>query len=79
MGRKRRGQWIALSTLIVTVVAAVDALIGGDLILIALLSAGPLVASTRLSPRTTAAISLYAVALTWCWGSRSTRRAARTT
>jgi PAS domain S-box-containing protein len=63
MGSRRRRQWVALSVAIVTVVGLIDALLGGDVILLALLSAGPLVASTRLSPRATAAISLYAIAV----------------
>ena len=63
MGSRRRAQWTVLSAAIVTVVGVVDTLLGGDLILIALLSAGPLVAATRLSPRATAAISLYAIAV----------------
>src|SRR4051794_25699338 len=62
MGRRRRAWWAALSVGIVTAVGAVDAFAGGDVILIALLSAGPLVASTRLGPRATAAISAYAIA-----------------
>jgi PAS domain S-box-containing protein len=62
MGRSRRAWWVALSAGIVTVVGGVDALIGGDVVLIALLSAGPLVASTRLGPRTTATVSAYAIA-----------------
>src|SRR5205085_12305741 len=61
MGRSRRVWWGALSAGIVTAVGIADSLIGGDVILIALLSAGPLVASTRLGPRPTAAISVYAV------------------
>src|SRR3954447_12698178 len=63
MGRSRRAGWAALSVGIVTAVGVVDAFVGGDVILIALLSAGPLVASTRLGARTTAAISAYAVAV----------------
>src|SRR4051812_49306087 len=63
MGSSRRRQWIALSAAIVTVVGILDALLGGDVILLALLSAGPLVASTRLGPKATAAISLYAIAV----------------
>jgi PAS domain S-box-containing protein len=62
MGRRRRAWWAALSVGIVTAVGAIDAFAGGDVILIALLSAGPLVASTRLGPRPTAAISAYAIA-----------------
>jgi PAS domain S-box-containing protein len=63
MGRRRRAWWAALSVGIVTAVGAVDAFVGGDVILIALLSAGPLVAATRLGPRPTAAVSAYALAV----------------
>jgi PAS domain-containing protein len=63
MGRRRRAWWAALSVGIVTTVGAVDAFVGGDVILIALLSAGPLVAATRLGPRPTAAVSAYALAV----------------
>ena len=63
MGRSRRAWWAALSVGIVTAVGAVDAVAGGDVILIALLSAGPLVAATRLGPRPTAAVSAYALAV----------------
>jgi PAS domain S-box-containing protein len=63
MGRRRRAWWALLSAAIVTAVGAVDAIVGGDVILIALLSAGPLVAATRLGPRATTAVSVYAVAM----------------
>jgi PAS domain S-box-containing protein len=63
MGRRHRAGWAALSVGIVTAVGVLDAFAGGDVILIALLSAGPLVASTRLGPRPTAAVSAYAIAV----------------
>jgi PAS domain S-box-containing protein len=63
MGRHRRAGWAALSAGIVTVVGAVDAIAGDDVILIALLSAGPLVAAARLGPRPTAFVSAYAIAV----------------
>jgi PAS domain S-box-containing protein len=63
MGRGRRAWWTVLSAGIVTAVGVVDAFAGGDFIVIALLSAGPLVASTRLGTRTTALIAAYAVAV----------------
>jgi PAS domain S-box-containing protein len=63
MGKGNRGRWAAVAVGVTTLIAALDAVAGEDLILIALLSAGPIVAATRLSPRTTALISLYAVAL----------------
>src|SRR3954463_1190259 len=63
MGKGNRGRWAAVAVGVTTAIAAVDAATPEDLILIALLSAGPIVAATRLSPRTTALISLYALAL----------------
>jgi PAS domain S-box-containing protein len=63
MGRSHRAGWAALSVGIVTAVGAVEAFAGGDVILVALLSAGPLVASTRLGSRPTAAVSAYAIAV----------------
>ena len=61
MGSARRRQWTLLSVAIVTVIGVADAVLGGDVVLIALLTAGPLIAATRLSAKTTAAISLYAI------------------
>ena len=61
MTRSSRREWIGLSVGIVTAIAVVDAVVGGDVILISLMSAGPLVAATRLGPRTTAVVALYAI------------------
>ena len=63
MGQRRRVWWAALSVGIVTAVGVIDAFAGGDVVLIALLSAGPLFAATRLGPRLTAAVSVYALAV----------------
>src|SRR3954469_12882996 len=63
MGQRRRAWWAALSVGIVTAVGVVDAFAGGDVVLIALLSAGPLVAATRLGPRPTAAVAADALAV----------------
>ncbi len=61
MTRRSRREWIGLSVAIVTAIAIVDAVVGGDVILISLMSAGPLIAATRLGPRTTGVIAAYAV------------------
>ncbi|MDX6697346.1 MAG: hypothetical protein QOE65_743 [Solirubrobacteraceae bacterium] len=63
MGARRRNGWIVLSAALVTAVAALDAAVGGPLVLITLLSAGPLVASMRLGPLPTAVVAAYALAL----------------
>jgi PAS domain S-box-containing protein len=52
-----------LCALIVTGVAALDLALGGAFVVIALLSAGPLVASARLGPGPTAALAGYALVL----------------
>ncbi len=62
-GQRRRAWWAALSVGIVTAVGVIDAFAGGDVVLIALLSAGPLFAATRLGPRWTAAVAAYALAV----------------
>ncbi len=63
MGPGRRNGWMVLCAAVATAVAVVDALVGGALALIALLSAGPLLGSTRLGPGRTAALAAYAVLL----------------
>jgi len=63
MALSRRNGWLLLGVALVTGVAGIDALAGGTLVLIALLSAGPLVVATRLGPGPTAAVAAYATAL----------------
>jgi len=55
--------WLAASAGLVTAVAGVDIATGDDLILVALLVLGPLLASIRLSTRPTAGVAAYALAL----------------
>jgi PAS domain S-box-containing protein len=63
MGLTPRNGWLVLCAAVTSAVAALDAAVGGPLVLITLLSAGPLLASTRLGPGATAAMSAYALAL----------------
>jgi PAS domain S-box-containing protein len=63
MGRIPRNGWLLLCAGVTSAIAALDAAVGGPLVLITLLSAGPLLASTRLGPGATAAVGAYALGL----------------
>lgn len=58
-----RNRWMLLSAGVTTAIAAVDAAVEGAIMLIALLSVGPLLGSVRLGPGRTAILSAYALAL----------------
>jgi PAS domain S-box-containing protein len=63
MALGRRNGWMVLCAAVATAVATADALVGGTLVLIALLSAGPLLGAVRLGPGRTSALAAYALAL----------------
>ncbi|MDX6672038.1 MAG: hypothetical protein QOI91_2401 [Solirubrobacteraceae bacterium] len=63
MSRIPRNGWLLLCAGVASAIAALDAAVGGPLVLITLLSAGPLLASTRLGPGATAAVGAYALGL----------------
>ena len=63
MRARGRNGWMALCVAVVTAVAAIDVWLTGALVVITLLSAGPLLASLRLGPGRTAVVAAYAIAL----------------
>jgi PAS domain S-box-containing protein len=63
MRLRRRDGWVLLSLAVATLVGAIDALFGPDVVLTGLLVAAPLLASTRVGPLPTALVAAYAVAV----------------
>jgi PAS domain S-box-containing protein len=66
--RERGRKWLLVSLGLVTVIAIVDAAVGGSPVLIGFMIVGPLVAATALSPRQTALVGAYVVGLGFLLG-----------